>query len=333
MSAGTEAEAARGDWAGLAPEALYEALRTMYTIRYFEEKAEELYALGKVHGTMHLYIGEEAVAVGACLALRPDDYILSTHRGHGHCLAKGADVKRMMAEFMGKAAGYCRGRGGSMHIADVEGGNLGANGVVGGGLPISPGVGLGIRMQGLDRVCLTFFGDGAANGGAFHEALNMSAIWKLPVVYVCENNLYGLSMSFERACAASRISQRAVAYSMPGVTVDGNDLVAVYEAVREAVSRARAGGGPSLIEAMTYRWRGHSKSDRQRYRTREEVKEWMARDPIARLRAGLVQAGLFTDEALEELSTGCRQAVEDAVAFAEAADEPDPSAIADGVYA
>ncbi|MCL6429587.1 MAG: thiamine pyrophosphate-dependent dehydrogenase E1 component subunit alpha [Anaerolineae bacterium] len=333
MSAGTEAALGRGEWAGLSSEALYHALRTMYTIRYFEEKAEELYALGKVHGTMHLYIGEEAVAVGACLALRPDDYILSTHRGHGHCLAKGADVKRMMAEFMGKAAGYCRGRGGSMHIADVGTGNLGANGVVGGGLPIAPGVGLGIRLQRSDRICLCFFGDGAANGGAFHESLNLAAIWKLPVVYLCENNQYALSLPFRKGFAIERISLRAASYGMPGITVDGNDLFAVYEAVRDAAVRARRGEGPSLIEAVTYRWRGHSKSDRQRYRTREEVREWMARDPIARLRARMVEAGLFSDEVLEQLSAECRQAIEDAVAFAEAADEPDPSTIMDDVYA
>ncbi len=314
-------------------QALGEALRKMYLTRYFEEKAEALYALGKVHGTMHLSIGQEASAVGACLALRPEDYILSNHRGHGHCIAKGADLKRMMAEFLGKEIGYCRGRGGSMHIADVEGGNLGANGVVGGGLPIAPGVGLSIKMQGLDRVCLTFFGDGAATEGAFHESVNLASIWKLPVIYLCENNQYGLSMPVSKSVPIPRISQRAAAYGIPGVSVDGNDLFAVYEATAKAVARARAGEGPSLIESVTYRWRGHSKSDRQRYRTREEVQEWMARDPIARLRARLVEDGLFTDDALEQLSAACRQEIEDAVAFAEAAADPDPSTIMDGVYA
>jgi pyruvate dehydrogenase E1 component alpha subunit len=326
-------EAQAAGWGGLPAQELYEALRKMHLIRCFEEKAEELYALGKIHGTMHLYIGEEATAVGACLALRPDDCILSTHRGHGHCLAKGADVNRMMAEFFGKAAGYCRGRGGSMHIADVDSGNLGANGVVGGGLPIGPGVGLGLRMQGTDRVCVVFFGDGAANEGAFHESLNLAAVWELPVVYICENNQYALSMPVRRAIPVERISARAAAYGMPGETVDGNDLLDVYKAVQRAVARARAGEGPTLIEALTYRWRGHSKSDRQRYRTREEVKEWMARDPIQRLRAALVEAGLFDAEALDELAEACRQAIEDAVAFAEAADEPDPVTIMDDVYA
>lgn len=320
-------------WAGLEPPVLLEGLRKMELIRAFEEKAEELYALGKVHGTMHLYIGEEAVAVGACLALRPEDYVLSTHRGHGHCLAKGADVNLMMAEFMGKAVGYCRGRGGSMHIADVDGGNLGANGVVGGGLPMSTGVGLGLQMQQRDEVCVTFFGDGASNEGAFHEALNLATIWKLPVVYVCENNQYGLSMSVKRSMAIERISQRAAAYGLPGVTVDGNDVVEVYRAVRQAVERARGGAGPTLVEAVTYRWRGHSKSDRQRYRTREEVKEWQARDPIVRLREAMRSAGLFGADALEQLTLEARQAIDKAVAFAEAAPEPDPDTVMEGVYA
>ena len=305
----------------------------MHLIRCFEEKAEQLYALGKVHGTMHLYIGEEATATGACLALRRDDYILSTHRGHGHCLAKGADVNLMMAEFMGKAVGYCRGRGGSMHIADVDGGNLGANGVVGGGIPTSVGVALGLQMQKTGKVLICFFGDGASNEGAFHEALNMASIWRLPVVYVCENNQYGLSMSVKRSMAIERVSQRAAGYGIPGVTVDGNDLLAVYGAVSAAVERARAGEGPTLVEALTYRWRGHSKSDRQRYRTREEVKEWQEKDPIARLRAKLIVAGLFDAAALDELAAEACQAIEQATVFAEAAADPDPESIMDGVYA
>jgi len=320
-------------WEGLSRQQLIEALRRMYLIRRFEEKAEDLYAMGKIHGTMHLYIGEEAVAVGVCLALRPEDYILSTHRGHGHCLAKGADVNLMMAEFMGKAVGYCRGRGGSMHIADVETGNLGANGVVGGGLPMAVGVGLGIQMQRADRVCMVFFGDGAANEGAFHESLNLASIWRLPVVYVCENNQYAMSMSVKRSMAVEHVSERASAYAVPGVTVDGNDLLAVYRTVKEAVARARSGQGPTLVEALTYRWRGHSKSDRQRYRTREEVREWQARDPIARLRERLVQKGLFSELELQEAASGAAQAIEGAVAFAETAADPDPDSVMEGVYA
>jgi acetoin:2,6-dichlorophenolindophenol oxidoreductase subunit alpha len=321
------------DLAGLQPEVLQDALYKMYLIRFFEEKAEELYAMGKIHGTMHLSIGQEASAVGACLALQSDDYILSTHRGHGHSIAKGADLFLMMAEFFGKESGYCRGRGGSMHIADVEGGNLGANGVVGGGLPVSIGVGLSIKMQRNERVCLTFFGDGAANEGAFHEAINMSSIYQLPVVYVCENNQYAMSMPAKKAFAIEKISQRAAGYGVPGVTVDGNDLFAVYEAVREAVDRARAGSGPSLVENFTYRWRGHSKSDRQLYRTREEVKEWQARDPIPRVRERLMAAGLFSQEDLDQVEQEAHQKIEDSVAFAEAAPDPNPDQLLDGVYA
>ncbi|MFZ1400071.1 MAG: thiamine pyrophosphate-dependent dehydrogenase E1 component subunit alpha [Candidatus Promineifilaceae bacterium] len=318
---------------GLTAVALQEALRKMHLIRLFEEKAESLYALGKIHGTMHLSIGQEASAVGACLALNPDDYILSTHRGHGHCIGKGAEPKLMMAEFFGKDVGYCRGRGGSMHIADVAGGNLGANGIVAGGIPLSTGVGLSIKMQQLGKVCLTFFGDGAANEGAFHESLNLAAIWQLPVVYICENNRYAMSMPVEAAFPIAQISQRAVAYNMPGVTVDGNDLFAVYEAVKTAVTRARAGEGPSLIETITYRWRGHSKSDRQRYRTRDEVKAWQARDPIAHLEQQLLRAGLLDEAQLAEIAAAAQQTIEASVAFAEAAADPDPASILEGVYA
>jgi pyruvate dehydrogenase E1 component alpha subunit len=308
-------------------------LRQMYTIRAFEEMAEQLYALGKVHGTMHLSIGMEASAVGAIAALRPDDYILSTHRGHGHCIAKGADLERMMAEFMGKETGYCRGRGGSMHIADVQGGNLGANGVVGGGLATAMGVGLGLKMQGSDRICLCFFGDGAANLGPFHESLNMAAIWSLPVVYICENNQYAMSFSVKRAFAIDRISDRAAAYGMPGTTVDGNDLLAVREAVSEAVQRARGGGGPSLIENVTYRWRGHSKSDANRYRTQEEIEAWKRKCPIARFRERLIARGELTETEANEIERLARADIDAAVAFAEASPEPDTSTIEEGVYA
>jgi len=310
-----------------------ELLRLMYTIRAFEEKAEQLYALGKIHGTMHLSIGMEASAVGAVAALRPDDLILSTHRGHGHCIAKGADLNLMMAEFMGKASGYCRGRGGSMHIADVKGGNLGANGVVGGGIATAMGVGLGLKMQKRDQVVLCFFGDGAANLGPFHESLNMAAIWKLPVVYVCENNQYAMSFSVKRAFAIERISDRAAAYGMPGATVDGNDLLAVYEAVRQAVRRARSGGGPSLVENVTYRWRGHSKSDANRYRTREEIEAWKEKCPIKRFRAYLIEEGTLTGEEADQIQQEAYAAIDAAVAFAEASPEPELETIEEGVYA
>jgi len=281
---------------------------------------------------MHLSIGMEASAVGSIAALRPDDLILSTHRGHGHCIAKGADLKLMMAEFMGKETGYCRGRGGSMHIADVEGGNLGANGVVGGGIPIAVGVGLSLKMQKRDQIILCFFGDGAANLGPFHEALNMAAIWKLPVVYVCENNQYAMSFSVKKAFAIERISDRAAAYGMPGVTVDGNDLMAVYQAVSQAVKRARAGEGPTLIENVTYRWRGHSKSDANRYRTREEIEAWKQKCPIKRFRARLIEEGILTEEEADRIAQEAYAAVDAAVAFAEASPEPTLETIEEGVY-
>jgi len=310
-----------------------ELLRQMYTIRAFEEMAEQLYIRGKVHGTMHLSIGMEASAVGSIAALRPDDLILSTHRGHGHCIAKGADLNLMMCEFMGKENGYCRGRGGSMHIADVKGGNLGANGVVGGGIATAMGVGLGLKMQKRDQVILCFFGDGAANLGSFHESLNMCAIWKLPVVYVCENNQYAMSFSVKRAFAIERISDRAAAYGMPGVTVDGNDLLAVYEAVSQAVERARAGEGPSLVENVTYRWRGHSKSDVNRYRTQEEIEAWKKKCPIKRFRALLIDEGILTEEEADQIEQEAYAAIDASVEFAEASPEPDLETIEEGVYA
>ena len=304
-------------------------LQTMMLIRVFEEKAEALYALGQVHGTMHLSIGQEATAVGLSTALSREDYLLNTHRGHGHCLAWGSDPNLMMAEFLGKETGYCRGRGGSMHIADVEANNLGANGIVAGGLPISVGVGLSIKLRGTNQVVATVFGDGAANEGAFHESLNMASIWHLPVVYLCENNQYAMSMSVQRAFNIKHISERACAYGIPGVTVDGNDPLAVLQAVQEAVQHARAGKGPTLIEALTYRYRGHSKSDRQAYRTRDEVKEWQARDPIRRFAATL---GL-DDKQREAFMAEAQQAIENAVAFAKASPEPELSSIMEGVYA
>jgi pyruvate dehydrogenase E1 component alpha subunit len=308
-------------------------LRQMYKIRAFEEMAEQLYAMGKIHGTMHLSIGMEASAVGAIAALRPDDLILSTHRGHGHCIAKGADLNRMMAEFTGKETGYCRGRGGSMHIADIEGGNLGANGVVAGGIPIAVGVGLSLKMQKRDQIILCFFGDGAANIGPFHEALNMAAIWTLPIVYVCENNQYAMSFSVRKAFAIERISDRAAAYGMPGETVDGNDVLAVYAAVSRGVDRARQGKGPSLIENVTYRWRGHSKSDVNRYRTKEEIRSWQEKCPIKRFGNRLIEEGVLTEEEVDRMKEEAYAAIDTAVEFSEASPDPDLETIEEGVYA
>jgi pyruvate dehydrogenase E1 component alpha subunit len=309
-------------------------LATMYLIRAFEEKAEELYALGKIHGTMHLSIGQEATAVGASNAVRSGyDYLLNHHRGHGHCLAWGNDVNRTMAEFMGKETGYCRGRGGSMHIADIDRHNLGANGIVAGGVPIATGVGLSIKMRGTDQVCLAIFGDGASNEGSFHEALNLASIWNLPVVFLCENNQYAMSMPIRRAINIERISDRAGSYGIPGVTVDGNDLLMVYDAVQQAAEHAHAGKGPTLIEAITYRWRGHSKSDRQAYRTREERKAWEAQDPIPRFGRCLIEAGMLHADEIEGFAQQAQQRIEDAVTFAEDSPEPDITTLLDGVYA
>jgi len=308
-------------------------LKKMYEIRYFEEKAEALYIHGLVHGTMHLSVGQEGSAVGAVFALDPDDYILSTHRGHGHCIAKDADMNLMMAEFMGKETGYCRGRGGSMHIADVEAGNLGATGVVGDGIPISVGVGLSIQLQNQNKVVLCFFGDGAANTGGFHEALNMASIWELPIVFLCENNQYAMSTSVKKAFSIENIADRAAGYGMPGVVVDGNDILAVYEAVRGACERARRGDGPTLVECKTYRWKGHSKSDQQRYRTREEVATWKEKDPIARFRARLIEEGVIKEEEAQMIEEEAQEIIEAAVRFAQESPEPSLEGIEEEVYA
>lgn len=305
-------------------------LMKMMLIRSFEEKAEELFALGRVHGTMHLSIGQEASAVGLSTALAPRDYLLNTHRGHGHCLAwYGSSPDLMMAEFMGKETGYCRGRGGSMHIANVDTNNLGANGIVGGGLPISVGVGLTIKLRRSDQVVAAVFGDGGANTGAFHESINMASIWDLPVIYFCENNQYAMSMAFRRAFKVERVSDRAAAYGIAGVTVDGNDLLAVYDAAAEAVARARRGEGPTLIESLTYRWKGHSKSDKQAYRTRDEVKEWQEKDPIRRFAAFLG----MSDGERDALQAEAQKRIEESVIFSENSPEPDVANIMEGVYA
>lgn len=308
-------------------------LHKMWLIRAFEEKAEDIFAAGKLHGTMHLYIGQEASAVGAMSALNDDDYMLSTHRGHGHSIAKGTDINALMAEFLGKETGCCRGRGGSMHFADTEHGHLGTNGIVAGNMPLATGVGLSIKMQRRRQVVLTFFGDGAANNGAFHEALNMAAVWNLPVIFVCENNHYGYSTPVRKASGVERLSGRAAAYGMPGLTVDGNDVLAVYDAVHEAAERARSGRGPTLIETVTYRWRGHSKNDANRYRTVDEIERWKERCPIRRWQTRLVEDGVLDDPAAEGVRAGAYAAVAAAYAFAEASPEPGVETIEDGVYA
>jgi acetoin:2,6-dichlorophenolindophenol oxidoreductase subunit alpha len=312
--------------------ALQEALRRMYLVRRFEEGAEEAYMRGLIHGTMHLSIGQEASAVGSTMALRMTDYITSTHRGHGHCIGKGADPKLMFAEFFGKEEGYCRGRGGSMHIADVATGNLGANGIVAGGIPIAVGAALAIKKQKRDDVTVCFFGDGATNEGAFHEALNMAAIWKLPVLFVCENNKYGMSVSTERSMAVANVADRAAAYGMPGAIVDGNNIADVAEAVLAATENARAGKGPALIECKTYRTRGHSRSDRNRYRSKEEIEDWKARDPIPLFEAELVAHRIAGDDEIAAIRASAEAEIAAGIEFARNGTDPDTSEVTRDVY-
>lgn len=313
-------------------DTLIDALRKMFLIRKFEEGAEECYMRGLIHGTMHLSIGQEASAVASCLPLAPDDQITSTHRGHGHCLAKGAEVSRMFAEFFGKETGYCKGRGGSMHIADFSQGNLGANGIVGGGIPIAVGAALTAKRLGTGKVVLCFFGDGANNEGAFHESLNMASIWKLPVVFVCENNQYGMSTAMRESTAVDHVADRALAYGIPGNTVDGNDFSDVAKAVSIAVARARRGDGPTLVENLTYRWRGHSKSDRNRYRTREEIENWMALDPIARFSDLLQEHNILSLDEIEQLESDVDDVIAAAIEFAKSSPDPDPTQVTRDVY-
>lgn len=292
-----------------------EMYHKLMTARLFEERVREMFAHGMLHGTAHLSVGQEGVAVGAVYALRPDDLIMSTHRGHSHCIAKGADIRRMMAEILGRADGCCRGMGGSMHIADIGAGNYGANGIVGACIPLATGVALAIKKDKSGKVMLVFFGDGASNQGVFHESLNIAALWNLPIVYVCENNLYGMSTCVAKTVSVPDIAQRAQAYGIPGVIVDGNDVPAVMDAVLEAADRARSGGGPTLIEAKTYRWLGHSKSDKRIYRTRKEEAEWQAKCPICRFETYMLGAG-FGGEELAAIRKRAQEELQEAVRFA-----------------
>ncbi|RLI43021.1 pyruvate dehydrogenase (acetyl-transferring) E1 component subunit alpha [Candidatus Bathyarchaeota archaeon] len=317
----------------LPREKLVEMYRKMFEIRSFEEKVFELYAQNMVPGTIHLYAGEEAVAVGVCSNLRKDDYITSTHRGHGHCIAKGADPKRIMAEILGKKTGYCKGKGGSMHIADFKVGMLGATAVVGAGIPIAMGAGLSIKLRGTDQVVACFFGEGASNQGTFHEGINMAAIWKLPVIFVCENNLYAMGTRQSRVMLIENIADRAASYGIPGVTVDGNDVLAVYEAAREVVERARKGEGPTLIECKTYRHKGHSRVDPAKYRPKEEVEEWLRKDPIKRLREKLLQTNVLAEEEIQRVEGEVSAEIEEAVKFAVESPYPAPEEALEDVYA
>ena len=321
--------------APLERETLLHMYRTMVAIRRFEETVRELYHRALMLGLSHLYLGEEAVATGACAALRKGDYITSTHRGHGHCLAKGGKLDRMLAEILGRATGYCKGKGGSMHIADVALGILGANGVVGGGFGIASGAGLSIKLRGRDQVVVCFFGDGSTNQGSFHETANISALWKLPVIYVCENNLYGLSTPIANAVAVKNLTDRALAYGMPAVSVDGNDVIAVYRAVADAAEKARAGQGPSFIECLTYRHSGHhvgDAGDGKTYRTTEEMAAWKAKDPIPRFRAELLQWGVASEEDVRDIEQAVEQELERAIEFAKASPFPQLTEATTDVY-
>jgi TPP-dependent pyruvate/acetoin dehydrogenase alpha subunit len=312
-------------------EQLLELYRRMWLIRAFEERAIELFTAGELPGFIHSQIGQEAVCVGACANLRPDDYLTTTHRGHGDLIAKGARLDRMMAELFAKETGYCRGKGGSMHIADFSLGVLGANGIVGAGLPIATGAALSAQLRGTDQVALSSFGDGATNIGAFHEALNLAAVWQLPVVFLCQNNEYAESTPRLAHQRVANVADRAAAYGMPGAVVDGMDVVAVHGVVREAVERARAGGGPTLVEAKTYRFLGHYVGDTDVYRTKEEVAEWRERDPILAFRAKLAGDGVLSPGD-DEVEAEARAAVEEAVEFARRSDPAPVAAAFEDVY-
>jgi len=308
------------------------ALLTMSRIRRLEEAVEDLFGRGMMHGTMHLSIGQEATATGVCMALGITDQITSTHRGHGHCVAKGADLTSMIAELLGKENGYCHGRGGSMHIADVATGNLGANGIVGGGIPIAIGAALASKMMKKGTVAVSFFGDGAMNEGAFHEAANLAAIWKLPVVLVCENNGYGMSSSTHVAFAIKTLAERGLGYGIPGITVDGNDVAAVYAATQSAVDRARAGDGPTIIECVTYRWKGHSRSDKNLYRTKEEIDEWKKKDPILFFEHVVRERNLLNDEEVASVHAEATSQVIHAVNEAMKGVPADPAGLLAAVF-
>jgi pyruvate dehydrogenase E1 component alpha subunit len=307
--------------------------RLMQEIRHFDTRAYELYREGVMRGTTHAYIGQEAVAVGICSALRPDDTITSTHRGHGHCIAKGGDSRLMMAELLGKETGYCRGKGGSMHIADVEKGILGANGIVGGGMGIATGSALSSKILGIDRVSVCFFGDGALNQGVLHEAMNLSAIWKLPAIFVCENNQYAMSAPAARFTSVPDPSVRAVAYGIPGQNVDGMDVLAIHRAATEAVARARRGDGPSFIVATTYRFLGHHVGDPLNYRDREEVEQWRQKDSIDRLRKHLLDGGIASEDEIERVRADVEARINEAAEFAKNSPEPNPDILMEDIYA
>ncbi len=316
----------------ISKETLLDMYMKMLLTRKFEEKVAYFFSMGMVHGTCHLYVGEEASAAGVCCALDDNDLMTSTHRGHGHCISKGIDLDKMMAELLGKATGLCKGKGGSMHIADIERGNLGANGVVGGGQPIAVGAGITTQMKKIDRIVVCFFGDGSTNEGSFHESLNLASVWKLPILFVCENNLYGMSTSIKRSMNISDISQRAVSYGMPGKTIDGNNAVEVFEETLKAREYVRE-NGPMLLVCETYRQSGHSKSDANVYRTKEEMAFWKTKDPIIRLGKYMVDNKYVSEDDLIDFDKQAVNQIEKAVEFAKSSPYPSMDTIMDDIYA
>ncbi|MGV0335874.1 thiamine pyrophosphate-dependent dehydrogenase E1 component subunit alpha [Corynebacterium kroppenstedtii] len=306
----------------------------MNDIRNFEDRVHGLFAKGEIPGFVHLYAGEEAVAVGVCAHLTEEDSITSTHRGHGHCVAKGCDLNRMMAEIFGRKDGLCGGKGGSMHIADIDTGMLGANGMVGGGFALATGAALRNQYLGTDAVAVCFFGDGASNEGVFHEALNMAGIWKLPVVFVCENNMFGEATPQNYACVSETIAQRAAAYDMPGKVIDGKNVIEVYDEVGDAIKRARKGEGPSLIECRTYRKYGHFEGDEQAYKATEGTeKEFADLDPIPRFREDAIEKGWLSKKKADEIEKASDKRIDDAIEFAEKSPIPDPEDLLSNVFA
>jgi len=318
---------------GFSAHFLHEIYRRMVLVREFEIRAIAERRIGLIPGFIHACIGQEATAVGAGMALEKRDVITSTHRGHGHLLAKGGDPARMMAELAGRSTGYCLGRGGSLHIADFDLGSMGANGIVAGGLPMAVGAALAFRMKNEARVALAFFGDGAANEGAFHEALNLAGLWRLPVVFVCENNLYGEGTPQHKQAPIRELAKRAESYAFPGITVDGNDVIAMYNAVSSAVLAARRAEGPTLVEGLTYRWGGHYEGDPQVYKPKGELEEWKRKDPLVMMGAALIDAKLIDEESIEEIRQEVLAQIDEAVEFARNSPHPQPEEALLGVYA
>ena len=305
----------------------------MYTIRKFEESIVKYYAQGQIPGFVHLYIGEEAISSGVCAALNKDDYITSTHRGHGHLIAKGGDINKMMAELFAKSTGYCKGKGGSMHISDFNLGIMGSNGIVGAGFSIAAGVGVAAKMRDEGQVCVCFFGDGATNRGTFHESANMASVFKLPIIYVCENNYYGISACVRDIMHISDIAVRASSYGMPGIKIDGNNAIEVYNTAKSAIELARSGGGPTLIEAVTWRHRGHWEGDPNNYRDARECEEWLTKDPIPRLAEYMVSEGIATKDEVKNIENNVISSIENAVDFAKKSPFPELKDLYTDVYA